>query len=220
MEADNKKEIKTTPTISPVLNPISKPKTVLVETYAEDMASVIGSDAGSMVKKIIHSEEEHEAEKQNFSPQTKKNKIFMLVGFLLLVLALALTLFLLSIKKTYNTVPAQPQITPLVFTDKSTSLEIAGFKPADIAQAVFSEISNTDIAPGDVEGIYLTENKQAIGLRRLITLIGNHFISDSNPLLVSGQFSNGSGKKFSKCDCKYRYRFFSFNQNAFRDRYF
>jgi len=46
MEADNKKEIK----------PI--PKAVLVETYAEDMATVIGGDAGGIVKKIIHSEEE------------------------------------------------------------------------------------------------------------------------------------------------------------------
>jgi hypothetical protein len=189
MDADNKKEIKQTGT--PVPPPASKPKVVLVETYAEDMASVISSDAGSMVKKIIHSEEEHEAEKQNFSPQSKKNKIFILVGFLLLIVALALTLFLLSTKKTYNTVSAQPQFIPLVFTDKSTSLEIAGFKPADIAQAVFSEISNTNITSGDVEGIYLTENKQTIGLRRFITLIGSHFAPDNNPLLVSDNFLMG-----------------------------
>ena len=35
-----------------------KPK--IVETYAEDMAKVIEDDRGGLIKKIIHSEEEHE----------------------------------------------------------------------------------------------------------------------------------------------------------------
>jgi len=162
MEADNKKEIK----------PI--PKAVLVETYAEDMATVIGGDAGGI-------------EKKNLSPDSKKNKIFMLVSFLLLVFAIGITLFLFSTKKT-NTIQLQPQFIPLVFTDKSTSLEVLGFKASDVTQAVFNEITNTTVNPGEVEGIYPTENKQMIGLRRFITLIGSSFAPDSNPVLVSDSF--------------------------------
>ncbi len=42
-----------------------------------------------------------------------------------------------------------------------------------------------------MEGIYPTENKQAIGLRRFIALIDGHFVPDSNPLLVSDNFLMG-----------------------------
>ena len=54
----------------------------IVETYADDMAKVLESDTGGLVKKIIHGEEEHEAEKRNFSPESQRNKIFMALGAL------------------------------------------------------------------------------------------------------------------------------------------
>jgi len=114
----------------------------------------------------------------------------MLVSFLLLVFAIGITLFLFSTKKT-NTIQLQPQFIPLVFTDKSTSLEVLGFKASDVTQAVFNEITNTTVNPGEVEGIYPTENKQMIGLRRFITLIGSSFAPDSNPVLVSDSFLIG-----------------------------
>jgi flagellar basal body-associated protein FliL len=175
MEADNKKkEIKNVP----------------VETYAEDMAQVIGADAGGIVKKIIHSDEEREMEKKNLSPESKKNKIFILVGFLLLIFALVIALFLSSSQKA-NTVPIQPQFIPLVFTDKSTSLEISGLKSDDIKQMVLNEINNTTVAAGGVEGIYLTENKKTIGLRRFITLTESHFVPNSNTAFVSDNFLMG-----------------------------
>ena len=50
----------------------------LVETYAEDMAGVIGSDAGGIVKKIIQGEEEKEMEKKNLSPNQRKIKFFFM----------------------------------------------------------------------------------------------------------------------------------------------
>ena len=48
-------------------------KSRVIETYAEDMAQVLENDKGGLIKKIIHEEEEHEAEKRNLSPQSKKN---------------------------------------------------------------------------------------------------------------------------------------------------
>ena len=47
----------------------------VVETYAEDMAKVIEDDKSGLVKKIIHGAEEHEIEKINLSPESKKNKL-------------------------------------------------------------------------------------------------------------------------------------------------
>src|SRR3989339_739153 len=59
-----------------------------VETYAEDMAKVIENDNSGLIKKIIHNEEEHEIEKINLSPESRKNKFFMFTGFVLIIIGL------------------------------------------------------------------------------------------------------------------------------------
>ena len=71
-----------------------EPHSAVVETLAGDMADVIGSGTGTSIKDIIHGAEEHDAEKRNLSPESKKNKVFMLVSFLLLAIALAALAFL------------------------------------------------------------------------------------------------------------------------------
>ena len=114
MDAENKKEIK--PTTKPV------PKPVLVETYAEDMAQMIGGDSGGIVKKIIHSEEEREALKKNLSPESKKNKIFMIVSFLLLVFALAVSLFFILLSPQ---IPWIPQKANEIFLSQKASVNIS-----------------------------------------------------------------------------------------------
>ena len=185
MDVDKTKEIKPTENTVP-----KKPHPVLVETFAEDIAGVIGEDAGGMVKNIIHAEEEREAQKKNLSPESKENKLLTVISFLLLVASLVIALFLVFTKKP-STVPVQPQFIPLIFTDKSVSLDVSGKKASDIEQSVADEITNTAITPSNVEGIYLTENKQVIGLRRFITLIGSHFVPDPNPILLSDSFLLG-----------------------------
>ena len=193
MEEDKKKnEIKP---------PVSKTPThnVVVETFAEDMADFIGSSAGGLVKNIIHSEEEHEKETKNLTPQSKKNVVFMSLGFLLLAIALITSSFLFFRPDT-NTVSVAKQFTPLIFNDQITPLEILGFKKDDIAQAVLSEIGKTKVKSNGVEGIYLTENKQTIGLRRFITLINAHFSPSDNPVFVSDNFLLGVVKNQANTD--------------------
>jgi hypothetical protein len=171
---------------------IPKPLThsALVETYAEDMAGVIGSDAGGIVKKIIQGEEEKEMEKKNLSPESRKNKIFLYVGIVFWIIALIVASFLLF-KKNTNTIAVQQQFVPLVFNDQITPLEISGLKKDDIAQAILNEINNTKVKSLGLEGIYLTENKQNIGLRRFLTLIDSHLTLDSNTTFVSDNFLLG-----------------------------
>ena len=163
----------------------------IVKTYAEDMAEVIENDTQGLVKKIIHEEEEHQAEKKNLSPESKKNKFFMLVSFLLIVLAL-FTLFFFFFKKDTNTVPIEKQFVPIIFNDQSTYFEVSALNKDEIAQTVFNEVNNTKVKVGGVEGIYLTENKQIIGLRRFIALIKGNFIPGDNPLFVNDNFLMGA----------------------------
>jgi len=169
---------------------ISETKNAMVETYAEDMAKILESDTGGLIKKIIRGEERHEAEKKNLSPQSKKNRFFMLVSILLVFLA-SVVLSFLFLKKTTNTVPIEKQFVPIIFNDQSTFLEVSGLKKDDIEHTVLNEINATKVKNGGLEGIYLTENKQIIGLRRFITLIKGSFIPGNNLFFVKDNFLLG-----------------------------
>jgi hypothetical protein len=163
----------------------------IVETYAEDMAKVIEDDKEGLVKKIIHGEEEHQEEKKNLSPESKKNKLFMLIGILLMFLALGTLSYFFFFKKDINTVPVAKQFVPIIFNDKSTFIEVLGFNKDEITQSILNQVNATEVQNGGVEGIYLTENKQIIGLRRFITLVKSNFIPGDNTLFVNDNFLMG-----------------------------
>ncbi len=161
-----------------------------VETFVEDMAKVIQEDKAGLIKKIIHSEEEHEKEKINLSPESKKNKFFMLMGFVFILLGF-FTFFYFLLNRTAPTVPVEQQFIPLIFNDKSSFLEIKDLKKDEIAQTVLNEVNNSDVKIGGIEGMYLTSDKKVIGLRDFLTLIKSNFVIDSDENLVSDNFLMG-----------------------------
>jgi hypothetical protein len=174
----------------------------IVETYAGDMAEVIEGDKGDLVKKIIHGEEEHEEERKNLSPESQKNRLFMFIGILLIVLALA-TLSFFIFNKDADTVPVEKQFIPIIFTDQSTQLEISGLKKDEMAQMVFNEVNATKVKMGGVEGIYLTENTKPVGLRRFISLINGSFVLGDDTTFVNDNFlmgamNNSAGPAFAE----------------------
>lgn len=163
-----------------------------VKTYAEDMARVLENDKEGLVKKIIHGEQEHEQEKKNLSPESKKNKLFMLIGFILIFLALLILSYFLFKKENINTVVVEKQFVPIIFSDKSTFIEVSTFNREEVIQTILSQINNNKTKIGGIEGIYLTENKEIVGLRRFISIIKGNFIPDENKLLVDDNFLMGS----------------------------
>lgn len=165
-------------------------KNVLVETYAEDMAKVLENDKEGLIKKIIHGEEEHQAEKKNLSPESKKNKIFMIIGMSLIFLAL-LTLSYFAFRKNVNTVPVQQQFTPIIFNDNKSLVEVAGLDNDGIMQAILNKVKTSTVKDGGVDGIYLTENKQSVWLRKFVTLIKSSFVPGDNTFFVSDNFLMG-----------------------------
>lgn len=171
-------------------------KNVVVETYAEDMARVIEDDKTGLVKKIIHEEEQHEIEKINLSPESTKNKFFMLISLIFIVAGLSILIYFIINREVVPTVPVQKQFTPLVFSDKSSFFEIKDLKKDEIIQTVLNAVSETKVKKEGVEGIYLTIDKQVVGLRKFMVLIGANFdpktdmsVSDS---AVSDNFLMGS----------------------------
>ena len=176
----------------PALPPVSGAggKHNIAQTYAEDMAKVIEDDKGGLIKKIIHGEEEREARKRNMSPESKKNRLFMLVSLLLVLMGLA-TLFFFFFKKDNSTVLTESQFAPIIFNDKSAFFEVKGFNKDEITQTVLNEINTTQVKTGGIEGIYLTINKQILGLREFIILIKSNFIPGDNTFFINNNFLLG-----------------------------
>jgi len=149
-----------------------------VETYTDDMVKAIENDKGGLIKKIIHEEEEHEAEKIDLSPRSRKNRLFMFISIVFIFSALAILVFLAFFDENSNIVQVAPQFTPIVFTDQSNIQAIDGFTKEKIAETVLNQVNNTKVKVGEMEGIYLTENKKAVGFKRFIALIKGNFILD------------------------------------------
>lgn len=153
--------------------PVAKRK--VIKTYVEDMTSVLEDGKGGIIKKIIHSEEQHEIEKRNESPQSKKNKLFMLFGLLLILLSIG-TLFFFFQKRTVPTVPVAKQFVPLIFTDKNALLELADLKKPVIEKKIWDGVNTSTIKVRQIEGIYPTLNKSPAGLRKFISAIDGSFV--------------------------------------------
>ena len=161
----------------------------LVQTYAEDMAEVIEDNKGGIVKKLIQEEEAKALEKMNLSPEAQKNKIFIVLGAVLFLVALGVFSFLFITNKV-GTTDVAPQLTPMIFIDKAVSVEVALLTPEKIAQSVLNEAINTDVKYGGVEGLYLSSGGKAVGLREFIRLIKGNLVLGS-PELVDGNFLLG-----------------------------
>ena len=164
-------------------------KNKVTRTYAEDMARVIESDQGGLVKKIIHEQEEKEAEKRNFSPESRKNKLYMFSSVVFLFLALLTMVFFLT-KKDINTVPVERQFTPIIFNDKSFFIETADLSKDKIIESVLTEIRETKLKEGGLEGIYLTRNKEVLGLRDFLNILKSNLILPGENL-ISNNFLLG-----------------------------
>jgi len=161
----------------------------IVETYAEDMARVISDDQGGLIKKIIQGEEMKEQEKNQLSPESRQNKLYVIFGSIFLVLSLALISYFVF-KNRDNTVPVEEQFAPLIFNDKSFFIEIGDLNKEKIVDSILAESRTTNVKSGGVEGIYLTNKKQIVGLREFVTLMKANWLVPAD-VFVSDNFMVG-----------------------------
>jgi hypothetical protein len=154
-------------------------KKKVVQTFAEDMAGALENSPGMEIKKIIHGEEEREAERQNVSPVALKNRLFLIFGFVSVFIATGLMVFFLT-RGEAPTVFVPPQFVPLIFTDESQYVEVVDLNKDQLSAAVLNNIESSRVKTGGVGGIYLTENKKVIGLSRFLTLIKASFAPNFN----------------------------------------
>lgn len=170
-----------------------------IETYAEDMARAAENIQGMEIKKLIEKDEDFNRQQENTSPESKRNKIFMLVSGLLLTATVVI--IFLAVKLGGNTpavIPVQ-QSQQLIYTDKNQFLPIDGLTKDQITQTINNEVSSTDVKAGGIEAIYLTENNKVIGFNRFATLLEMNVppevTSYTNDSFLMGVY-NGTTKTF------------------------
>lgn len=161
----------------------------LITTYAEDMAEVIGDNQVGLVKKIIDEEEREEEIKRLMSPETTQNKLYIVFSVLFIIFAIVILAFLFFKPRNDVVVPDE-QFAPIVFNDKSFFVETANLSKEQIVQAILTEIKNSDLKNGGLEGIYLTKDKQVIGLSSLLATLKSGFVIN-NPNLFNDNFLLG-----------------------------
>ncbi len=148
-----------------------KVENVVVETYANDLAGVIGDNENGMVKKIIEEEERNRTEEKKVSPENMQNKIFLSIGILLVILSFVAVSLVFVFRKQIFTMEVAPQYVPLIFTDKTEFKEISGLKKDEIVQTVVNEKNTAELKTGGVEGIYLSIDKKVLGFRKFLELM-------------------------------------------------
>ncbi|MCX6754929.1 MAG: hypothetical protein NT068_00090 [Candidatus Nomurabacteria bacterium] len=143
----------------------------MVQTYAEDMAKAAESIQGIELKKLIERDEQFGEQKENLSPESKKNKILMIISTVLMIATVALVFLVYKNTNKIVSVPITQQNKSIIFTDKTQFLPIDTLSKDQIIQTIKNEVLNTDVKNNGVEAIYLTENNKVIGFNRFVSLL-------------------------------------------------
>src|SRR3989344_4721598 len=162
----------------------------IVETFASDTAKVLENDQGGLIKKIIEGEEEREKEKKNLSPESRRNKLFLVLS-ICMVLSGAALLFYFWVGHSPGTTKIAPEFTPLIFTDKSNFVETADLKSREIIQSVLNQTDPFGLKPDAIIDPYLTLGGQQGRLRQFLALLKMSFAPEENPIFVNDSFLMG-----------------------------
>jgi len=146
-------------------------KKMKVETFADDMAKAIESGEGGMIKKIIQEQEEKEILKETLSIEGKKNKVFIFSGILLVLLTFSIFYLIFIFRDKVFTTTVEPKFVPMIFLDKTNVVDATGLTKEKLVNTVLNQINSSEIQNGEVEGIYLSNNKKPIGFREFINII-------------------------------------------------
>ncbi len=147
-----------------------KPQNKILETYAEDMVSVIANDREGLVQKIIHEQEEREAEKLNSSPESTKNRIMLFIGMFFFFLSCFALFYYFSNKDSLE-VNVTPNFAPIVFNDETQSIDVSKKTKENIIENILTEFQNTEVKLDGLEGFYFIEDQKAIGFHRFVSLL-------------------------------------------------
>ena len=143
----------------------------VVHTYAEDMAHAVEGIHGGEIKRLIQKDSEFKDEEVNLSPESKKNKMLMVLSAVLIIATVVIVFLVVKINSNSNTVVPIQKSESIIYTDKTQLLPIDNLTKDEIIKSINAEVSATDVKSGAIEAIYLTENNRSIGFSRFAELL-------------------------------------------------
>ncbi|MFA5751185.1 MAG: hypothetical protein WC898_02745 [Candidatus Paceibacterota bacterium] len=153
-----------------------KPKPKHVTTYTGDMVKVLEKGEGSLIKKIIEAEEQREVQKKILSPESTRNKIFLWVSIILLLVAVSGFVFTYFVGQEINIVSLQPEFKPIIFTEKNFFINIDDVSDKkEIASLFYQRVLSTDVKIGGIDGIHLTQKGKVVDLKDFFVKIKSNF---------------------------------------------
>jgi len=158
------------------MDPLNKPtdkKTI--HTFEEDMALAIQENKDGLVKSLIHEQEEKEAEKRNLIKYSAKNKVYIALALIFVLLASSVIVYL-YFKDDIDSLFVKRRFSPLIFHESSKLIDITKKNKDNIISTVTDEVFINDNNPEELKGIYFLENRKTVGFNRFLNLIESNFI--------------------------------------------
>lgn len=144
-----------------------------VHTLNQDISHEAEAGTPGTIKAIIDAAEGKEEEKEKTTIHYSVNQLYMIFGFIALILSAGLLYyFIFFIAKEKTTVtPFAQSVKSLFVVDKSESIELSGLTKTKIIKAMHDVSEKAVLPEGQVESFTLNLNKQKISLNNFLSLI-------------------------------------------------
>lgn len=146
-----------------------------LHTLADDMALALEKNEGGIVKKIIEEEERKEEEKKKRQLYAMRNKVYIALAILFLVLAGA-TFSIVFLKENPISFFIQKRFTPIIFHEGTKIVDISNNDKEEIFDKLNEIILKNDLTKGEILGIYLRENSKTLTFDNFLKKIESPFI--------------------------------------------
>ncbi len=174
-----------------------------VHTLSNDIAHEAEAGTPGTIRAIIDAEEGRENEKEHMKIGYSVNQLYMIFGFVALILSVGLLyyfIFFIAVKNNSGENQFVQDAKNMFLVDKLDSIEIAGLNKTKSLKIIADESEKVVLPEGQIQAFNLVENKKQLSLARFLQITeanislpeGNIFSSD----FMYGVFSNKGNHPF------------------------
>jgi hypothetical protein len=151
---------------------------VVLRTFSSDLADAIKSGEASMVKIAMAEQKKKEAEYENFSPQSKKNKFFIMGSSVLVALGIIGIgfYFLYGRSQPEQVVNTTPQFQSLIYANQNKGYDLTDLERNQVQNIIQNEIKNASVGNNEILNMYFITkdnvNATKLNSQQFFTAIG------------------------------------------------
>ena len=137
-----------------------KPETAQMRTFSTDLATELRKHQGSAMKIAVMENEKRFREQEDKSNEPKKNRMLIVYGLIILLLAISIALGVYFYTKKINTPPViQINQTPasIIHSENLKTLNVTKMSASDIAADFVDTVKKATTPTGMIDNIYITE---------------------------------------------------------------